>query len=149
MDPSRSFDVLVAVATASSRDPARTAWTSCSSVCWASWECCAVLSFDADGGVMLSSWLHPVIPPSSTARTTNSTEPPARNGRAALLVESGSRAHSTDVRHVVKSGDDDSGAGVERIHDLPVADVHADVTDRAVVEDQVTGLKLALGDVPT
>src|SRR5439155_3402294 len=62
---------------------------------------------------------------------------------------SGARAHGTGVGHVVESGDDDSRAGVEGIHDLPVADVHADVTDRAVVEDQVTGLELALGDVPT
>src|SRR4051812_29374567 len=98
---------------------------------------------------MSTSWSHPLRPTSTTSRLRNSTKPPAPWGRAARLVRSGARADCTDVRHVVQPGDADAGAGVERIHDLPVADVHADVADRAVVEDQVTGLKLALGDVTT
>ena len=40
----------------------------------------------------------------------------------------------------------DAAAGVGRVHDHAVADVHADVADRAVVEDQVAGLQLGLRD---
>ena len=36
--------------------------------------------------------------------------------------------------------------GVRRVHDHAVADVHADVADRAVVEHQVAGLQLGLRD---
>jgi hypothetical protein len=49
----------------------------------------------------------------------------------------------------METGDLHPGAGVQGVHDLAIADVHADVADRAVVEDEVTGLQLTLRDLLT
>ena len=52
----------------------------------------------------------------------------------------------TGVRHRVHRRRGDAAARVGRVHDHAVADVHADVADRAVVEHQVAGLQLGLRD---
>ena len=73
------------------------------------------------------------------------SKPPARTTRRGLLtvVPGSAGTDRARDRHRAHRGDGDTGAGVRGVHDLAVADVHADVADRAVVEHQVARLQRA------
>ena len=90
-----------------------------------------------------SSW-QPVSRPAASSAPA-SRRPAAPAARPNLEVSR--RTDRTDVRHVVQVAHEDAGARVGCVHDQAVADVHADVADRAVVEHQVARHQLALGDV--
>src|SRR5436190_5416540 len=64
-----------------------------------------------------------------------------------MAPSGGERAERTSARpadgcHLapVDAGDRDGAAGVRSVHELAAAEVDADVADRRVIEDEVTGL---------
>src|SRR5918999_420255 len=73
----------------------------------------------------------------TTSRTATASTTSQRRGRPEMDGAGSARADRADERHGVQPGDGHVGARVGRVDDHPVADVHADVADRAVVEDQV------------
>src|SRR4029077_13796884 len=93
-----------------------------------------------------------VMPPAARAATaTRPTNQRLLDDRPAVLTSvcgrGSARADRAGVRHRVQAGHQDARPGVGGVHDQAVADVHADVADRAVVEDQVARLQGARGDV--
>src|SRR5262249_1174917 len=88
--------------------------------------------------------------PTTSAKNSErpATHQPGRPARRAVLEGADSaRADRADERHGVEAGHPDAGRRVLGVDDHAVADVHADVADRAVVEDEVTRLQLARRDV--
>src|SRR4051794_40364394 len=77
-------------------------------------------------------------------------EPVPRSRLPGMAGSAGSTGpDGTGVRHQVDGGRLDGRARVARVHDAAVADVHPDVADRLVVEDQVARLEVALADPAT
>src|SRR4051812_40797456 len=70
---------------------------------------------------------------------TSPSRSPALAGNAGSADDA---AGAVVAGHCVDARDLDRLAGCRGVHHLPVSDVHADVADRAVEEQQVTGLQL-------